>query len=249
MVSKGIIFYTDNEVSEKIAAAVIDNIKTIAKSRGLPIVCSSLKWKMDFGDENLYFPDLTRSPVSQFKQILAALEHSRSDIIFFCEADVLYHPSHFEFTPPTNDAYYYNVNVWKVWLREGVATRTDINMQLSGLVGDRELMLGHYQRRMDKILQNQADTLARGGVVEREGYSKHMGYEPGGHMQPRGVDEFPPISWRSYWPNLDLRHDKNLTKAKRCPEDYKDKRWAEGWIESKEIPFWGSVDSVARRLV
>ncbi len=243
---RGIIFYTDNEAISNIRESVQVNLKAIAKDRNLPIVCSSLKWRMTFGDKNIYFPSLKRSPVSQFKQILGALEHSDSDIIFFCEADILYHPSHFDYVPPTNDAYYYNTNVWKVWINEGIATRTDVNMQLSGLCARHDLMLGHYQRRIAKIMQNQKDTLALGKKVNNEGYSKHMGYEPGAHMKPRGVDEYPMIPWQSEYPILDLRHDNNITKGKRHLKDFHDKRWYKGWTESDEIPYWGKVSDIIK---
>ena len=49
-----------------------------------------------------------------FKQILAGLEALDTDIVFFCEHDVLYYPSHFDFRPLKKDVIYYNTNVWKV---------------------------------------------------------------------------------------------------------------------------------------
>lgn len=245
---KGIIFYTANELSPKIAEKVQANLKAIATERNIPIVCSSLKWKMDFGDDNLFFPELSRSPLTQFKMILSALEHSDADIVYFCEDDILYHPSHFDFIPPTHEAYYYNTNVWKLWIAENVAVKVDKYMPLSMLCGYKDLLLGHYRRRVIKVLQNQIDTIAKGGVVEREGYSKHMGYEPGGHMKPRGVDEYPMITWQSAFPDVDLRHDNNLTKGKRNPEDYHDPIWTKGWIESDEIPFWGKVSDITKDL-
>ena len=60
-----------------------------------------------------------------FKQILSALEAQDTDIVYFCEHDVLYDPSHFEFTPPKKDVWYYNVNVWKLDANTGHAMRVD----------------------------------------------------------------------------------------------------------------------------
>jgi len=91
--------------------------------------------------------------------------------------------------------------------------------------------------------------LAVGGVVEREGYSKHMGYEPGGHMKPRGVDEYAMVSWQSAVPIIDIRHDNNLTKGKRRPGDYRDPVWADGWEESAVIPGWGRAVNIISELV
>lgn len=242
---KSIVYYTAGEVSPKIGGRV----RSILRSTGLPIVCSSLDPELEFGNITLYFPDLKKSPLTQFRQILAALEVTNADVVYFCEDDILYHPSHFDFIPPTNSAYYYNTNIWKIWLSEGIATYEDGYKPLSGLVGDYQLMLGHYRRRVAKILRNQADTIERGGVVEREGYSKHMGYEPGGHMKPRGVDEYPMIEWKSTYPIVDIRHENNLTKGKRRPDDYHEPQKINGWRESEEIPWWGRVNDLVGELV
>lgn len=247
MLSRGIIFFTDNQLNLKIAHKVQANIKSIAKEGNMPIVSSSLK-KMDFGDKNIHFPTKKRGILTMFTQIMAALEHSKSDIIFFCEHDVLYHPSHFDFVPPTDEAYYYNTNVWKLWMDDDVATRTKLCMQVSGLAGYRDLLYGHYQRRVAKILQNQKDILAAGEPIVRDGYSRHMGFEPGGHMFPRGVDEYPMVPWESKWPIIDIRHGANFTPGKRRPEEFHDQRWTEGWTESKEIPGWGSVSDIVKGL-
>lgn len=239
---KAIIYFSASEVSPKIRDA---GIKTIKES-GLYIVTVCLKAPLEFGDKNLYLPITEKSPFTQFKQILLGLENmpEGTDVVYFCEDDILYNPTHFEYTPPTNDAYYYNTNIWKLWLKEEIATHEDIYMPLCGLVADYKLMLGHYQRRVAKILQNQVDTLLLGDKVENEGYSKHMGYEPGGHMIPRGVDSYPMISWQSAKPIIDIRHNHNITKGKRRPEDYHDPIWAKGWKEAYEIPGWGSVKEV-----
>ena len=67
-----------------------------------------------------------------FKQILVALEASESDIVYFCEADVLYHPSHFDFTPSKKDVFYYNENVWKLDAKTGHALHYECR-QVSGI--------------------------------------------------------------------------------------------------------------------
>jgi hypothetical protein len=72
--TKGIIFYTDNETPPKIAWEVQFRLKTIAKERNLPIVCASLKRRSGFGDTNIYFPSLERGQLTLYTQILSALE-------------------------------------------------------------------------------------------------------------------------------------------------------------------------------
>ena len=102
---------------------------------------------MTFGD-NIVLP-LERGYLTMFKQILAGLEELKTDVVFLCEHDVLYHPSHFLFTPPKKDVYYYNTNVWKVRYDDGHALHYDCK-QTSGLCAYRELLVQHYRERVRK---------------------------------------------------------------------------------------------------
>ncbi|OGM76389.1 hypothetical protein A2210_01105 [Candidatus Woesebacteria bacterium RIFOXYA1_FULL_40_18] len=242
------LYFTDNELPLNIAKKVRSILRSISQDKKIPIVCSSLK-KMDFGDKNIYFPHLKKGILTMFTQIMSALEHIDTDIVFFCEHDVLYNSTHFDFTPPRNDAYYYNTNVWKLWIDDEIAIRTNKCMQVSGLCGYRDLLLGHYQRKVAKIIERQKEILAKGEVMKREGFSKYMGFEPGGHSKHQGVDNYPMIPWESEWPIIDLRHGANLTRSKRHPEEFHDHRWAEGWTESNEIPGWGKVSDILEKLI
>jgi len=89
---RDIIFYTDNKLNLKIAHMVQKQLKSI----GLKIISSSLK-PMTFGINEV--TKEKRGNLAYFKQIVNALERSKADIVYFCEHDVLYHPSHFDFKP------------------------------------------------------------------------------------------------------------------------------------------------------
>lgn len=245
--SKQIIFYTDNTLNEEIASKVRINLKKIGHQMGIPIVCVSLK-KMDFGDKNIYFPNLERGILTLFRQQLAGVESSTADILFFCEHDVLYHPSHFDFIPPTDDAYYYNTNVWKVRLKDGHGLYTNNCQQTSGLCGYRPLLLEHYRKRIVIIEQRRQEILALGQPIKNDGYSKYMGYEPGRQSKPRGVDSHPAKAWQSEFPNVDIRHDSNFTRTKWKREDYHDHHYTEGWTEQDNIPGWGHLQHFWKRV-
>ena len=146
--SKGIIFYTDNKLNLKIARLVQSQLKTI----GLPIVSASLKPMPHFG-ENIHLP-LKRGFLTMFKQILAALEASTSDIIFHCEHDMLYSKEHFDFTPSKKDVFYYNLNVFKVNMENGNTLKVDVCRQVSGLCAYRELLVEEYRRRVKMVEEN-----------------------------------------------------------------------------------------------
>ena len=99
---------------------------------------------IDFGQNVIM--NLKRSAESMFKQILMGLEFIDTDIVFLCEHDILYHTSHFDFTPQREDTFYYNTNVWFLRWSDGhclyyVAT------QLSGLCAYRKSLLTHMKER------------------------------------------------------------------------------------------------------
>jgi len=214
----GILVYTDSCLSDDIWEPVRRRLKAV----GLPIVSVSLK-PLDFG-RNIVL-DKERGILTMFEQILAGLEAIDTDIVFFCEHDVLYHPSHFEFTPPRPDMYYYNVNTWKVNSETGHAV-TYLTKQTSGLCAYRDVLLAHYRARVER--------------VKATGYSTRIGFEPGSHGRAERIDDVPSETWRSEWPNIDIRHGKNLTRSRWKREEFRDRRNCQEWQESDVIPGWGA---------
>jgi hypothetical protein len=213
--TKGIIYYTDSRLDSGIAEPVRKQLKTA----GLPIVSASLK-PLDFG-KNIHL-DLERGTLTYFKQIVAALEASTADIVFFCEHDVLYHQSHFDFTPIDKDMFYYNQNFWRV-RNDGFAVHWNAN-QVSGLCCYREHALAYYKARL--------------AVVEAGEFDRS--YEPGGR------DKTKYKVWKSAFPNIDIRHDGTLTKSKWSLADFRDKSTAQGWQEStiEKIPGWDNLERI-----
>ena len=217
---KGIIYYSDNRHDELIVSACQKQIKK--GCNGNEIISVSLK-PIDFG-KNIVL-NAERSKLTQAKQILLALENSTSDIIFFCETDVLYHPSHFKFTPPSKDVFYYNDNKWRVDFETGQALFYHC-AQVSGLCCYRELALEHYRTRVARI--------------EKEGkYDNKIGYEPGLHKFPRGIDNVGYEMWFSEFPNIDIRHKNCYTSNRWTQAEFRDKNTCLGWTMADEVPFWG----------
>jgi hypothetical protein len=161
-----------------------------------------------------------------FKQILAALEHSRAIDIWFCEHDMLYHPSHFDFEPPRDDIFYYDENRWFVDAKTGRALFYHA-CSTSLLVAKRKLLLEHYRTRVAR--------------VEKEGFTLRLGYEPGNHPYPRGVDMYKRETYFAKYPSLDIRHGKNLTPTRWSKDQFRNKGNLYAWKESDRIDGWGIV--------
>lgn len=212
--TKSIIYYTDGELPESIAAPVRERLSAV----GLPIVTASLKRRQAFGVKNIVFPKLKRGPLAMFKQILGALENSTADIVFFAEHDVLYDASHFDFTPPDPARVYYNQNLWQVRASDGRAVYWDAK-RVSQLCGYRTVLVEHYRKRV--------------ALVEAHGYSMEMGYEPASHNRAARVDDLQSGTWRSPMPNYDIKHGGNLSPSKWTLADFRNA--PQGWQEA-EMP-------------
>lgn len=215
--NKGIIWYTGNKVEPLLTRAVQ---KQLLKAK-LPIVSISLK-PIEFGDVNVTLP-LEYAIPTMFKQILAGIEASSADLIFMCEDDVIYHPSHFEFTPPEGSTeFWYNENSWKVRLPDGQALFY-ICKQTGFCCAPRQVMLEHYHNRVNR--------------VAAEGFRRYNGFEPGTHRIPRGYCNFGAKEWMSPAPNLDIRHAHNLTWSRWKKRQFR--REPQQWQMADEVPGWG----------
>lgn len=223
--NKGIIYYTDNKLRLKIAREVQGQLRKISQQKNIPIVSATLKPMAKMG-KNIHIKG-ERGWSTYFKQILAALEASDAEIVFFCEHDVLYHPSHFDFTPPQKDKFYYNHNVWRVRTSDGKAVTWDAN-QVAELCCYRQHALDYYRGRQKE--------------VEEKGFNRS--YEPGGR------DKTKYENWRSEFANIDLRHGANLTSSKWSIEDFRDKSTCVNWQETTtdKIVGWDNLDSFIKSL-
>lgn len=211
---KGLLYYTSHDCDKKILLLVRENLLRVCGNNR--IVSVSLK-PLCFGDENVTLL-LEKSPLTMYKQILAGLEKLDTAIVFLVEHDVFYPKCHFDFEPSRKDVFYYNENWWKVRVSDGQVVQWKA-VQVSGLCAYRSLLIEHYIKRIER--------------TER-GFSNRVGFEPGLHKFPRGIDNYGMEIWRSKIPYVDMCHEKNVTKSKFVPDPR-----LENYIMSDEVPYWG----------
>lgn len=217
-VTKGILYYTNNRAPVKVARRVQKQLESI----GLPITSVSQKPMPHFG-RNIHMK-LESGSGSMFRQILAGLEAMTEDVVYFAEHDVLYHPSHFDFTPIDRDTFYYNENVWFYRLSDGHCLHYDAK-QLSGLVGYREQLITHFRERIE--------------LIEKEGFSRRMGYEPMTHGRVQWKYMYKAEGFMSECPNVDIKHDNNLVGQRWSKDQFRNQKYTKGWTEAGEVPCWG----------
>lgn len=213
---KELLYYTCNNHDLSIE---IPCRKQLLKAN-LPIISVSRGQDIDFGNVRIVIYG-EKGVRMMHRQIVVGLEAATADFIFMCENDVLYHPSHFKFVPPTNNFFYYNTNVWKVRWSDGHAVWTDDLQQISGICASRQLLLNYFSKKLKE--------------VESGNFDRH--FEPS-----------PRKNWQSEICNIDIRHDKNVTKSKWLPVDFRNPKYAKGWKETDEIPGWGKFSEVINRV-
>jgi len=208
--NKSICYYTDNQLDEHIERLVRCYLSRV----DIPIFSASLK-PISFGlneviNEERGYPTLV-------KQIISCLKRSKSKYVFFCEHDVLYPESHFDFTPPKDDVFYYNRNTWRWWLGSDKVIQHDRMYSLSTMCANREFTLDHYLRRQKVIENNGWDQIKS----HEPQWARIMGYEPGTKKMRRGGfsdDDFG--TWYSEVPVIDIRHHGTFSRPKTKISDF-----------------------------
>lgn len=227
--NKEICYYTDCQLGEPIFSIV----QQYLLDSGLPIVSASLNEAIDFGENEVI--EGKRGYDTMVRQIISCLERSTAEYVFFCEHDILYSSSHFEFLPTRDDTFYYNENVWRWQFGADIAFRHDRMLSLSSLCVNREFALDHHKRRLEWILEGGYDKMP--GREPR--WARKMGYEPGLKKKKRGGfsdDDYG--TWSSEHPCIDIRHKGTFSSPKLKEEDFihKPKWWRE--IPIKKIDGW-----------
>jgi len=232
MVKKAVIYYTDNRLEKlKFEHMLPTLVKKCISNSGLPITSCSLK-PMDFGNNVV----LNKQPgvVTMFEQILKALETSRGKYVFFCEHDVLYHPSHFKFIPTHDGTFYYNTNVYRCHLRSNTCiTYKDIR-SVSGICVNRRRAVKHYRKRLKYIYDRGYDKVP--GRNPR--WARAMGYEPGKSVTAGGFTYERIKYWKSKYPNVDIRHKLTVTYHQLRLKDFKHKPKNFVSVSVDEVPGW-----------
>lgn len=220
--TKGLVYYTNNAPEEKILLACQAQLNRCMKIHKFPVISVSQK-PVNFGIN--FVMDLKSSVLSMFKQILKGLKECKTDIIFLIEHDVLYHPSHFDFTPQKEDHFYYNRNEWRVSSVTGKAVFY-LHNDVSQLCARRNLLLEHYT----KVLE----------VAEKGEFQHSFGFSP-----PKGLPkELQTKHYGTYMSevaNLDIRHPNAFTRQRMDKSQFRSERSIRGWTESDGVPGWGKT--------
>lgn len=220
-----IVYYTDN-ASDSELLKFCQN-KLIESSEGRQIISVSQK-PIDFGF-NICVGDIGRSHLSLFTQILRGVEAVKTKYLALVEHDCLYTPEHFNWIPPKDDKFFYNVNHWLVDWQSGMYSYFRRKV-LSMLIANTELTL---KAAKDKVSMLEMGALIRKGQPgacefgvcdDRVAYVDYLA-----SMKDFGkeIGSYRAEAFRTVNPNLDIRHKNNFSGNRR------------GRSRCYEIPYWG----------
>jgi hypothetical protein len=220
--TKGLVYYTNNKLDKNIFLTCQKQLKKCMKQWEFPVYSISQK-PIDFGINTVMH--LESSILSMYKQIYEGLQKCQTDVIFLIEHDVLYHPSHFDFTPEDPNCFYYNQNEWHVSSDTG-KTVFYLQHDTSQLCAFRKLLMVHFKRAIE---------------VNTERFRSSYGVSP-----PRGI---PPEDrkgrraghYMSKVPNVNIRHSDALSRPRMTKAEFRSERSRRGWTESDGIPGWGKT--------
>lgn len=187
-VPRTIIYYTDGHIDEPLARAVRKNLVKATGDK-IPIISVS-QHPLNFG-RNICVGEKPRSNRSIYEQILAGLEAAPPEsVIYLCEHDVAYNPSHFAHVPEVRERIDYNQNrfYWAPGQPDYLPARG--KWALSHLVAYREFLI-------EKVKEALA--------------SDH----PSSEIYRCRTHKF-----ESARPNVDVRHGKNFSKDGRFKKAY-----------------------------
>lgn len=110
MANVSILYLTDNDLDPKIRDVCIHYLHQAAGDT--PIVSAS-QGPCSVG-KNVNLGPIGRSGLNMYKQILAGLDLIDTKWVAIAEHDCIYDAEHFQFIPPDDQFFWYNLNVWFV---------------------------------------------------------------------------------------------------------------------------------------
>ena len=174
-----IVYYTDNRLDESLARAVRKNLKKVAGP--IPIISVSQQ-PLNFG-KNICVGEKPYLYRSMYEQVLAGVEAAPpQSIVYLCEHDVFYHPSHFKKLPKDDQAMWFNTNRYFYAMGKTTFLKAQGIRAWSHGVAYREWIIDHCKSRL-----------------------KEWETDPNAKLHIRFY------SWKSDRPNVDIRHSQNLT--------------------------------------
>jgi len=148
-----ILYYTANAEDPVFEGKIIEDLKK--KAGNIPIVSVSRK-PIDLGTNICVGEDKPISYTSEWNQVLIGLKAIKTKFVIAAEADCIYPPEYFTFTPPEEDRMYNYTNIYIIWkFKNGIWKKTGYceGAQMCGR--------GEWEKRLEAMLPKNWEQLDR----------------------------------------------------------------------------------------
>jgi len=237
MSDTSIVYYTDGSLNQFLFKKCQEYLFSAAEGKRIITVSQA---PMDFGD-NINMGALGRSHHSLFLQALTGAKAATTKYIALAEHDCVYHPEHFNWIPPDDKLFWYNVNHWLVeWggFNSGMYSYHRRKV-MSQLICERNIFIEAIEEKL--LMLEHSAGIRRGqpgacepGVCDNRKAFVDAKKEMLASQKDVGKDrhDYRAAPFRTINPNLDIRHKTNFSGGRRA----KDRRYS--------LPPWGGFHSV-----
>jgi len=219
-----VLYYTANVLREPFAGNVRN---VLLEAIGDTPLISISHQPMAFG-RNIVV-DYPRSIVSIYRQVLSGAKAATTKYVAMAEDDCLYSKEHFQFRPPVDDGFWYDMARWSIysWSNPPIYS-IKYRHSNSTMFCSRELLIKALEERFAKY-----PDLSK--IPER------FFAEPGRYENKLGVSIQKIFEYTSTCPCITFSHPDAIGF------DIQGNRKGLGQLKAFDIPFWGKAEDVLKK--
>jgi len=216
-----IIYYTSNRENEKFEKKVRTRLLEAIRGVSPPIPIVSVSQKpIDFG-HNICVGKKYPCDINIWRQKLIACKVATTPFVITAEADCLYPPDYFTYTPSDANHHYRHMNVWILEKNKNVFYRKE-SSEGAEIVGRK-----HYIRQIEKALEGKPEW-----ATEKE--AKTPGLSKVVVLWKRGWKV-----WMGENPVISIKTGDGIrSHARRMV----------GQVSTNKLPYWGSIEEVKKEM-
>ena len=224
------LYYTANKNSKYF---INNTQECLLKAVGeTPIISVSFKSAI-IGDNctNIVIGERERSVYQMYQQVLIGAKEAKTEFVFLCEDDMLYHPTHFDYRPE-GDVFAYNINKWSIfsWVEPSFFSYR-LRKLMNSLIVRREALIKNLEERYAKYPVYDK--------IEFEKIRKYWG-EPGKYENHLGINTIETEEYKSEYPNV------MFSTPEALGFEGLGKRKAHSSIRVNEVASWGTAESILK---
>lgn len=221
-----ILYYTANRIDDGFAMNIRYELEKSIEPQRFNAGIISISQKPILFGSNICVGDIGASVYNVYRQILIGARAAATKWVACCEDDTLYPAEHFEWRPPDEETFCYNMNRW--WIEQEGIFRYRDRTGMCTCICSRDLLVEALEERFEKFPKP---------MTERRQYNGWG--EPGRYDGNLGLTQRKLIYFKTEDPIVTFNHKPSLGGLRRTnPGDIIQEN-LEPWGNAKEV--WKSI--------